>query len=128
MSRERDEYPITNLHIFLDEASREFKRFRLQAKITLIGSIVILLLISRFLIYALVDFGPAPFGDVSSPLPPPRPDIPDLILLLVSFTAVLFTIDVWFKQRRFVSRWGERFGKLDALEKRLLADDTPMDH
>ena len=121
MLDERDEYPVTSLHRFLQEASSEFKRFRLQAKITLIGSLVILILLSRFLIYALADFGPPPFEATT------RPDIPDLFLILASLVAVLFSVDVWLKQRKFVSRWGERFEKLNALEKQLLSEDKSMD-
>ena len=109
------------MHHFLQEASTEFRRFRLQAKVTLIGSLVILILLSRFLIYDLMDLGPTPFEAAT------RPDIPDLFLLLASLVAVLLSVDVWLKQRKFVSRWGERFEKLDALEKQLLSDDKPTD-
>lgn len=127
MSEERDEYPVTGLHRFLQEASSEFRRFRVQAKITLIGSLVIFILVSRFLIYDLMDLGPPPYEAATSPLSPPRPDVLDLLLLVASLVAVLMTVDVWLKQRRFVSRWGERFEKLNALEKQLLPDDKATD-
>ena len=124
LSEEREDFPITSLHGFLQEASTEFKRFRLQAKITLAGSLIVILLLSRFLIYDLMDLGPSPFETATPSLPAPRPDIPDLILLFASLAAVLFSVNVWMKQRKFIARWGERFEKLDALEKQLLPEET----
>jgi len=103
VSEQRDEYPVTSLHRFLQEASSEFRRFRFQAKITLIGSLVIFILVSRFLIYDLMDLGPPPYEAATSPLSPPRPDFLDLLLLVASLVAVLMTVNVWLKQRRFVS-------------------------
>jgi len=123
LPEDSEEYPVTTLHSFLREAADEFKRLRLQVKISLIGSLVVILLLSRFLIYDLMDLGPSPFEAASSPLPPPRPDIPDLVLLFASLVAILFSMNVWIRQRRFVSRWGQRFERLDALEKQLLPDD-----
>jgi len=119
MSDTKDEYPLTTLHAFLQEASTEFRRFRLQAKINLIGSIILLLFLSRFLVFVFANVGPQPFHreHISH--------IIDVILLLASLAAVLWSLNVWIKQRKFVSRWGERFEKLDALEKKLLADEKP---
>lgn len=123
MSDKSDEYPVTALHAFLQEASTEFRRFRFQAKVNLIGSIILLLFLSRFLIFVFWNFGPAPFN--AHPLErEPHFEVADLLLLLASLCAVLWSLSVWLKQRRFVSRWGERFEKLEALEKRFLPDDT----
>ena len=126
MSDKKDEYPLATLHQFLEEASTEFSRFRLQDKVNLVGSIVLLLFLSRFLIFAFGNFGPAPFNmhpferefrfDIESA---------DWFLLLASLAAVLWSLNVWIKQRKFVSRWGERFEKLDSLEKKFLPDEKP---
>jgi hypothetical protein len=119
MSDTKDEYPLTTLHTFLQEAATEFRRFRLQAKINLIGSIILLLFLSRFLVFVFANYGPPPFHREHIA------HIIDVILLLASLAAVLWSLNVWIKQRKFVSRWGERFEKLDALEKKLLSDEKP---
>ena len=125
MSEKEQGYPLGTLHQFLQEASAEFNRFRFQAKINLVGSIILLLFLSRFLIFAFGNFGPAPFA---------RPfgrefrfdfEIVDWLLLGASLVAVLWSLNVWIKQRKFVSRWGERFEKLDSLERKLLPDEEP---
>jgi hypothetical protein len=118
MSDKDDEYPVTSIHTFLQEASSEFRRFRLQAKINLIGSIVLLLFLSRFIIFVFANYGPPPFHREH------LGHVVDVILLFASLAAVLWSLNVWLKQRRFVSRWGERFEKLDALEKQFLSDET----
>jgi len=123
MSNQSEEYPLTGLHTFLQEASKEFRRFRFQAAVNLIGSIILLVFLSRFLIFALVRFGPMPF---SRPEVESEPDFEfaDLGLLIASLVAVLWSLTVWVQQRRFVSRWGDRFERLDAVEKQLLPDDS----
>ena len=132
MTEKREEYPLASLHQFLEEASKEFRRFRFQAKVNLVGSIVLLLLLSRFLLFAFMHFGPQPFiheqpygqGPPPMVLGPPRPFLPDFFLLIAALAAVLWSLYVWIKQRKFVSRWGDRFEKLDELEKKLLPDDS----
>jgi len=130
MTEKKDEYPVASLHQFLEEASKEFRRFRFQAKVNLIGSIILLLLLSRFLLFAFGHFGPQPFiheEQYGQGLPPPklpsRPFLPDFFLLIAALAAVLWSLYVWIKQRNFVSRWGDRFEKLDALERKLLPDE-----
>jgi len=118
MSDSKDDYPVATLHTFLQEASTEFRRFRFQAKINLIGSIILLLFLSRFLIFVFANYGPLPFHREH------LSHIVDVILLLASLVAVLWSLNVWIKQRKFVSRWGERFEKLEALENRFLSDET----
>ena len=125
MTEKSDEYPVATLHRFLEEASKEFRRFRFQAKVNLIGSIILLLLLSRFLLFAFGHYGPPPFthDQAFNPgNPPPAPFLPDFFLLFAALAAVLWSLYVWVKQRRFVSRWGNRFEKLDALERELLPD------
>lgn len=117
MSDKKDEYPVTTLHTFLQEASAEFRRIRLQAKVNLIGSIILLVLLSRLFLFVFEDYGPPLFH---------REHIEhtvDVFLLLASTGAVMWSLYVWLKQRKFVSRWGERFEKLEALEKQLLPDE-----
>ena len=130
MTEKKDEYPVASLHQFLEEASKEFRRFRFQAKVNLIGSIILLLLLSRFLLFAFGHFGPQPFiheeqygQGLSPPKLPPRPFLPDFFLLIAALAAVLWSLYVWIKQRKFVSRWGDRFEKLNALERKLLPDE-----
>ncbi len=123
LSEKEDEYPIATLHRFLQEASTEFNRFRTQAKVNLIGSIILLIFLSRFLIF-FVNIGPAPFN--LRPFHDERGfdfEYADWFLLFASLVAVLWSLGVWIKQRNFVSRWGERFEKLDSLERQLLPDD-----
>ena len=123
MSDKEDEYPLTTLHTFLREASTEFGRFRLQAKVNLIGSIILLILLSRLFLFVFGDYGPPLFY---------REDIVDVILLLASFdvilllaslVAIVWSVYVFLKQRSFISRWGKRFEKLETLEKQLLPDE-----
>jgi hypothetical protein len=117
MSDKKDEYPLTTLHTFLREASTEFGRFRLQAKVNLIGSIILLILLSRLFLFVFGDYGPPLFH---------REHIEhtvDVILLLASLGAISWSVYVFLKQRKFVSRWGERFEKLETLEKQLLPDE-----
>jgi hypothetical protein len=127
MSDKKDEYPLASLHQFLQEASTEFSRFRLQAKVNLVGSIILLLFLSRFLIFAFGNYGPPPFNMRPFEQREFRFDMEfaDWILLLASLAAVLWSLNVWIKQRKFVSRWGERFEKLDTLEKKFLSDEKP---
>jgi hypothetical protein len=51
--------------------------------------------------------------------------LPDFFLLVAALIAVIWSLYVWIGQRKFVSRWGDRFEKLDALEKKLLPDEKP---
>lgn len=127
MSDKKDEYPLASLHQFLQEASTEFGRFRFQAKVNLIGSIILLLFLSRFLIFAFGNYGPPPFNMRPFEQREFRFDFEfaDWFLLLASLAAVLWSFNVWIKQRKFVSRWGERFEKLDTLEKKFLSDEKP---
>ena len=119
MSDKRDEYPVATLHTFLQEASTEFRRFRFQAMVNLIGSIILLLLLSRFMIFVFGNYGPPPFHREH------MSHVVDVVLLLASLVAVIWSFNVWIKQRKFVSRWGERFEKLDALENQFLSDEKP---
>ena len=117
MSDKKDEYPVTTIHTFLKEASVEFRRMRLQAMVNLVGSVILLVLLSRVFLYVFEDYGPPLFR---------REHIEhtiDTILLIASMGAVLWSLYVLLKQQRFVSRWGERFEKLDAAEKKLLPDE-----
>jgi len=122
MTEKREEYPVASLHQFLDEASKEFRRFRFQAKVNLVGSIVLLLLLSRFLLFAFGHYGPPPFTHEQLDHRPPPLFFPDFFLLVAALAAVLWSLYVWIRQRKFVSKWGDRFEKLDALEKKLLPD------
>jgi len=118
MSDKKDEYPVATLHAFLQEASTEFRRLRIQAKLNLIGSIIVLIFISRFIVFVFANYGPLPFHRQH------MSHIVDVILLLASLVAVIWSLNVWMKQRKFVSRWGERFEKLDELEKKFLSDEN----
>lgn len=125
MSDKKDEYPVATLHRFLEEASTEFGRFRFQAKVNLIGSIILLFFLSRFLIFVFGNFGPPLFRMEPFELEPRfEVEIVDWFLVLASLAAVVWSVNVWIKQRKFVSRWGERFEKLESLERRFLPDEA----
>jgi hypothetical protein len=128
LPEKRDEYPVATLHRFLEEASKEFRQFRFQAKVNLVGSIILLLFLSRILIFAFGN-GPPPFTKTAIAGPAIPFDlfyvaVPDFVLLFAALAAVLWSFSVWIKQRKFVSRWGNRFEKLDQLEKKLLPDES----
>ena len=117
MTENNDRPPVATLHRFLEEASDEFRRFRFQATVNLIGSIVLLILVIRSAFYYSVTY-----------LPDMRMrrliivNLVDLALILASLAAVLWSFHVWRSQRTFISRWGERFEKLQALESKLLPE------
>jgi hypothetical protein len=127
MSDEKPSYPLATLHQFLQEAAAEFNRFRLQAKVNLIGSLVLLLFLSRFLVFAFGNYGPPPFN--MRPFTFERQfrfdfEFADWVLLLASLAAVVWSVYVFVRQRSFVSRWGKRFEKLDSLEKKFLPEES----
>ncbi len=113
---ENNRYPVATLHDFLQEASDEFRRFRFQAKLNLISSVFLLAILLRF---TYLIFATSPVRRFTR-----VPLIVDAILLLVALAAVLWSLDVYRRQRKFVSRWGERFEKLDVIENKLLPDDS----
>jgi len=122
MGETSDQYPVATLHRFLEEASDEFKRFRFQAKLNLIGSFVLLILVARFVVFISVTYGAVPLHvSVRGPF------IPDSLLLFAAVAAVLWSVNVWRRQRKFVARWGERFEKLQALESELLHEEAPLE-
>jgi hypothetical protein len=114
MTETRD-YPVATLHAFLDEMSREFRRYRLQAKLTLVGSVFLFFFLARF---AFLLYETAPLRSLMQ-----VPLIIDGILLVVALTVVLLSLDVWRHQRKFISRWGTRFEKLQVMEKQLLPEE-----
>jgi hypothetical protein len=115
LTEKNEKYPVTTLHRFLEEASEEFRRFRLQATINLVGSVILLFLLARFVLFLSEMHWWRPpntrFG-------PPWPV--DSLLFVAAAIAVVWSFNVWWRHRRFVSRWGERFEKLQAIEKELL--------
>jgi cobalamin biosynthesis protein CobD/CbiB len=117
MTENNDRRPVATLHGFLEEASDEFRRFRFQTTVNLIGSIVLLILVIRSaFIFSVVYL---PYMRVQRLI---IVNLVDLILIFASLAAVLWSLHVLRHQRRFVSRWGERFEKLQALESRLLPE------
>jgi hypothetical protein len=118
MANKDDHYPITTLHRFLEEASYEFKRFRLETKLSLIGSLVLFILIARFVTLISFAYWPWPLN-----ISLQGPFIIDLILLTAALASVIASVDAMLKQRKFVSRWGERFEKLQTIENKLLSGE-----
>jgi hypothetical protein len=115
MTETNDEYPIATLHDFLQEASEEFRRYRIQARVNFIGAIFLLFFLARF-VFLLYET--APFrGSMQIPL------LLDSGLLVLAFVAVVWSLDVWRHQRKFISRWGTRFEKLALMEKQLLPEE-----
>ena len=121
MGENGDRYPVASLHAFMEEATDEFKRFRLQARLSIVGSLVLFILLARFLLFISVTYGPEPLHIALRR----GPFILDAALLSAALAFVLWSVTVWRRQRKFVARWGERFEKLEALETALLHDKAP---
>lgn len=118
MAESTERYPVATLHRFLEEASEEFRRFRFQATVNLIGSAVLLVLLARFVFFFSATYGGGPLEITMR-----GPFILDSVLLLAALAAVIWSLDVWRRQRRFISRWGRRFEKLQAIESQLMPED-----
>jgi cobalamin biosynthesis protein CobD/CbiB len=114
MANDTKHYPVATLHSFLEEVSQEFRRFRFQATVNLIGAIFLLIFFGR-LSYILYETAPLR-GSMQVPL------ILDVTLLIVAFAVVAWSLDVWRHQRRFITRWGERFQNLKTVEDQLFSD------
>jgi hypothetical protein len=115
MAESTSKYPVATLHSFLEEASEEFKRFRFQATVNLIAAVFLLIFFGRLSLFL---YETAPFRSVMR-----IPLIMDVSLLVIAVAAVLWSLDVWRRQRTFISRWGERFEKLQAMENKLMPED-----
>ncbi len=115
MAESTGEYPVATLHSFLEEVSEEFKRFRFQATVNLIAAVFLLIFFGRLSFFL---YETAPFRSLMR-----TPLIVDVGLLTIAVVAVLWSLDVWRRQRTFISRWGERFEKLQAVEKELMPED-----
>jgi len=83
----------------------------------LVGSAFLLVFLARF---AFLLYETAPLRTLMQ-----VPLLIDSVLLVVALIIVLLSLDVWRHQRRFISRWGERFEKLQVLEKQLLPEEQP---
>jgi hypothetical protein len=109
------QYPLATLHTCMEEASDEFRRFRFQATVTLIGSLVVLVFLVRSVFLLSFAYGAESFRALVS-----GSFVVDLVLLITSFAVVLWSISVWVHQRRFISRWGDRFERIRGLENELM--------
>jgi cobalamin biosynthesis protein CobD/CbiB len=114
-----DQYPVTTLHRFLDEASNEFKRFRLETKLTLLGSLVLFILIARFVFLISLAYWPWPLNISLQGF-----FILDSVLLTAALASIITSVYVMFRQRNFISHWGERFEKLQTIENKLLPSES----
>lgn len=111
-------YPVATLHRFLEEASEEFRRFRFQAMVNLIGSVVLLVFLARFVVFLSVTYGVGPLE-----IRMRGPFIIDSVLIIAALAAVVWSLYVWWNQRRFISRWGRRFEKLHVMESKLMPEE-----
>jgi len=118
MAESTERYPVATLHKFLEEASEEFRRFSFQATVNLIGSVVLLVFLARFVLFFSATYGAGPLHIAMQ-----GPFILDSVLLLAALAAVIWSLDVWRHQRRFISRWGRRFEKLQAIESQLMPEE-----
>ena len=118
MAETTEHYPVATLHKFLEEASKEFRRFHFQATVNLIGSVVLLVLLARFVVYLSFTYGAGPLE-----IHMQGPFIIDSILLITASAAVVWSLAVWWYQRKFISRWGRRFEKLDVMENQLMPEE-----
>lgn len=118
MTERTERYPVATLHQFLEETSEEFRRFRFQTTVNLIGSVVLLIFLARFVLFLSVTYGGGPLE-----IEMRGPFILDSVLLLAALAAVVWSVDVWRHQRKFISRWGRRFQKLQAIENQLMPEE-----
>jgi hypothetical protein len=115
MADTKEQYPVATLHSFLEEVSEEFKRFRFQTTVNLAAAIFLLLFFGRLSLFL---YETAPFRSLMR-----IPLIVDVSLLAIAVVAVLWSLDVWRRQRGFMSRWGDRFEKLQVAENELMPED-----
>jgi hypothetical protein len=118
MAKDERDYPVATLHKFLEEASEEFRRFHFQATINLIGSIVLLVFLARFLVFLSFTYGAGPLETRMR-----GPFIIDSVLVIAASAAVVWSLAVWWNQRKFISRWGRRFEKLHVMESQLMPEE-----
>jgi len=119
MAETTELYPVATLHEFLEEASKEFRRFHFQTSVNLIGSVVLLVFLARFGVFLSVTYGLGPL-EISMR----GPFIIDSVLIIAASAAVVWSLVVWWHQRKFISRWGRRFDKLHALESKLMPEEN----
>ena len=118
MTETTERYPVATLHEFLQEASSEFRRFHFQATVNLIGSVVLLVFLARFVVFLSFTYGAGPVEITMR-----GSFIVDSVLLLAASAAVVWSLAVWSHQRRFISRWGRRFEKLHLMESKLMPEE-----
>ena len=118
MAETTEHYPVATLHKFLEEASEEFRRFHFQATVNLIGSVVLLVLLARFIVFISFTYGVGPLE-----IEMRGPFIIDSVLLIAASAAVVWSLAVWWHQRKFISRWGRRFEKLYLMESKLMPEE-----
>jgi cobalamin biosynthesis protein CobD/CbiB len=118
MAKDARDYPVATLHKFLEEASEEFRRFHFQATVNLIGSVVLLVFLARFIVFISFTYGVGPLE-----IRLRGPFIIDSVLLIAASAAVVWSLAVWWHQREFISRWGRRFEKLDVMESQLMPEE-----
>ena len=118
MAETTEHYPVATLHKFLEEASEEFRRFHFQASVNLIGSVVLLVFLARFVVFLSFTYGVGPVE-----IHMRGPFIIDSVLLIAASAAVVWSLAVWWHQRKFISRWGRRFEKLHVMESQLMPEE-----
>jgi hypothetical protein len=118
MAETTERYPVATLHEFLEEASNEFRRFHFQATVNLIGSVVLLVFLARFVVFLSFTYGVGPLE-----IRMRGPFIIDSVLLIAASAAVVWSLAVWWHQRKFILRWGRRFEKLHVLESQLMPEE-----
>jgi hypothetical protein len=118
MTETTERGPVATLHEFLEEASEEFRRFHFQATVNLIGSVVLLVFLARFVVFLSATYGAGPLE-----IRMRGPFVIDSILLVAASAAVVWSLAVWWHQRKFISRWGRRFEKLHVMENQLMPEE-----
>jgi cobalamin biosynthesis protein CobD/CbiB len=114
MAESKDPYPVATLHNFIEELSQEFRRLRIQATVVLIGGVFLLIFFVRLV---LLFYETARLRSAMS-----VPLSVDVALLVIALAIVLWSLDFWRHQRKFVARWGKRFEKLEVIEDQLLSE------
>ncbi len=101
-------YPVRTMHEFLYQVERETNRFKRGAVISIMLSAIMLAVVG-FVSYATMSRGVAASG----------------VILLAILTGVLvYSIYLMSFQYRFFRKWEKRLNRLNALEEKLMPQET----
>ncbi len=101
-------YPLRTMHEFLYQVEHETNRFKRGAVISILLSAIMLVAVV-FVTYATMSRGVVASG---------------VILMAVLAGVLVYSIYLMSFQYRFFKRWEKRMDRLNALEQKLMPEDT----